>query len=1020
MNITGLALKNAQFVIIITLIAILLGVRSFLDMPRSEDPQVDFPFYMNIVAYPGTSPEDMETLIVDPIEEAIKKVDDITRIESNIREGLAIIQMEASFDVDSQDKYDDLLREITAVRPSLPQNLPLFTFEQIKPEDRVNFILLALTSESTPYEYLYDIADDIKEEIDNVDGVKGAQVEAYPQEEIRITVDYERMAAMNVNLRQIATTLQSNNVNIPGGDVSAGTKNFTIKGTGGYKNIQEIKNTIITGLGDRIVYLKDVAQITKTYGDQLWMAEYNQEKAIYVSAKLKRGYNIIAVNKQIQKIVRSNQNQLPPEVKLNVAFEQATAVSDRINEFFKNLLQGIALVGIVILLALGWRAAFIIMALIPLCIILSLALLNNSGYALQQISVASLVLALGLLVDNGIVVIENITRFLKEGMERKEASLKGPSEVGLAILASTVTTLLSFFPLTQLGDAPGLFLISLPLTVIYTLVISLILALTFSPILSTWIMPKYITKATFADRFFQWISNRIYRPILGFSLRFGWLIIIIAIAITAFSISLFPKIGVSFFPTADKPLLLIDIDLPKASSLEATADAVDYVEDLIDSMDIVTDYYSNVGNSSPQIYYNKIPKQLQKNHGQVVAHLKEWKAETFYRTIADLRFAFSKYPGAKITVEELKNGAPVPAPIEILIVGDDLDILKSLTQRVESIYRKFPDVINIFNPLARSQPIVKVTLDKAKAGLLGVDELAFDQTIRASMNGLQIDQVSLGDQEEYALVLRMPFDQQPSLADFNKIYIANTLGGQIPLSHIAKIEFDGAPAEFSHFDLNRNAPVLASVINLDNTIPRTVEIIEELDKIDWPRGYKYIVRGEYDEQQSTFGSLGIILLLAQIAIFAVLVLQFRSILQPLIVFAAIPLAVSGSFFALYLSGWPFSFFAFVGIISLIGIVVNNSIILVDYINQLRNEGVDSIEAIYTGSIRRLKPILLTTITTILGLLPLTLQGTNQWSPLCWAIIGGMISSSLLTLIVVPVLYKSPGDWWKNIKNVFTF
>lgn len=1005
MNLTRLAIRNAQFVVIILLITILLGVRSFLEMPRSEDPQVNFPIYVATIVYPGTSPEDMETLIVDPLEEAIDEVDEITNIKTEIREGVAVISIDAEFGIDTDDKLNELLREVNNVRPTLPQGIVKFDLEQIKPADRVNFLLLAVTSEIAPYRALYDIAEDIKDDLEDVDGVNKVDIEAYPDEEIRISLDYERMAAQNVNLGQVITALQTNNINVPGGDISAGTRNFTIQSSGGYNNIEEIKNTIV-GLGEnRIIKLQDLAEINLVNGEVLWKGEYQNRKSIYISTKLKSGYNMVSVDKSAQEIVQKYQASLPPNIKLNIAFEQTTGVKAKINEFFMNLIQGVALVGIVMLIFLGWRAALIIITIIPICIVLALAILNGAGYGLQQISIASLVLALGLLVDNGIVVIENITQFIKDGYDKKEAALKGASEVGMAIVASTITTLLSFFPLTQLGEGAGLFLMSLPLTVIFTLVISLLLALTFSPIMSSWVLSNKANKPTIADRLFKKFNSMLYEPTLRFALRFGWLIMIIAVGLTAFSISLFPKIGVSFFPTADKPILLVDINTPRGSSLEITERAVGFVKQFVDTIDIVENYSSNVGNSSPQIYYNRIPVQFNKNHGQVLLNLKEWEQQSFYKLIAKLRTSFKEYPGAKITVEELKNGAPVDAPIELRIIGEDLSMLKVLGEKVENILESTEGIINIENPMRRNQIQINIALDKDKAGLLGVNEIDFDRTVRASLNGLQIDRVTLDDQEDYAMVVRMPFDEVPSISDFDKIYIANQLGGQIPLSHISNVEFDGGPAAFSHYDLDRYIGITGSVVNLDNTIATTLLVKEDLDKMEWPDGYHYIIGGEYEEQQSTFGSLGVILLLAQIAIFAVLVLQFRSILQPIIVFAAIPLAISGSFIALYLTGWPFSFFAFVGFISLIGIVVNNSIILVDYINQLISEGVEINEAIINGCTRRFKPIVLTTITTILGLVPLTIKSTNQWSPLCWTIIGGMISSTLLTLVVVPVLYK---------------
>jgi len=308
-------------------------------------------------------------------------------------------------------------------------------------------------------------------------------------------------------------------------------------------------------------------------------------------------------------------------------------------------------------------------------------------------------------------------------------------------------------------------------------------------------------------------------------------------------------------------------------------------------------------------------------------------------------------------------------------------------------------------PFSLNKTELSLALNKEKAGLLGLSYLDFDQGVRASLTGLRVDRVSLDDGEKYPLVVRMPFDEEPDLSDFNKVYFATRTGGQVPLRQVADFEFQAASAEILHFNLDRHASVTASVVDADKTVPLTQEVLEKLKSVELPKGYSFYAAGEYENQQSAFGDLGIILLLAQIGIFAILVLQFRSILQPLVVFSAIPLAITGSFFALYLTGWSFSFFAFVGFISLIGIVVNNSIIMVDYMNQLRKEGMSLDEAVRVGSERRFTPIVLTSITTILGLVPLTATASNLWSPLGWTIIGGMVSSTLLVLLIVPVLYR---------------
>ena len=1006
MNLPKIAIKNAQFVLILVLIAIVVGTQSLDRMPRYEDPVVNFPFYFVTVIYPGTSPTDMENLIADPLEEVIDGLDDIDRIVTSIGEGIVSIRVEASFEIDPNDKLNEITREANSIRDELPTGIVLFDIFQFKPDSRTIIQQYAFVSEEVSYSTILNQAEAFEKALEKVEALKGIAIEAYPEEEIRVALDFQRMSSQNISLQQVMGVLAQNNANIPGGSINAAGKTFSLKSTGGYKNLQEIQKTVIAAVNGNVVYLKDIATVSLDYADIRWLGRYNGKNALFLSIKLKSGNHILKTAEKIKAVETEFRKLLPPNIDLYNAFEQAPAVEARINDFFNNLLQGVFLVGIVILFFLGWRSAFIIMLIIPLCMLISLAILNGFGFGLQQISIAALVLALGLLVDNGIVVVENINRFIKQGIPLKEAAANGTGEVGYAIISSTVTTLLAFFPLTQLGYGAGDFLRSLPVTVIITLVVSLILALALSPILASKIL-KYTAnpKATLMDKILAWFTQKVYRPALNFSLKTGWLMLLLAIALTVFSISLFPKIGVSFFPTADKAILLIDIDTPNGTNIDKTDEAVRFVESILDTMPYVKDYTSNVGNGNPQIYYNRPPVQATKSHGQVMVNFTEWNARKFYTTLAQLRKDFANYPGAKISFRELKNAVPTKAAIDIQIFGENLDTLKKIAFEVEAILKNTAGVIDVVNPLGIDKTELNIELNREKAGLVNLSYLNFDQTIRASIAGLQIDEVSFENGKEYPLIVRMPFDKQPKISDFNSIYFATPTGGQVPLRQVANIHFQAASNEILHDDLNRHASVTGGVIDADKAVSITIEILDQLKNLNLPEGYSIKPDGEYANQQQTFGDLGTILILAQVAIFAVLVLQFRSILQPIAVFAAIPLAISGSFIALYITGWSFSFFAFVGFISLIGIVVNNSIIMVDYINQLRANGIERIAAIKEGCERRLVPVVLTTITTILGLLPLTAAATSTWSPLCWTIIGGMISSTLMTLLVVPVLYK---------------
>jgi len=439
--------------------------------------------------------------------------------------------------------------------------------------------------------------------------------------------------------------------------------------------------------------------------------------------------------------------------------------------------------------------------------------------------------------------------------------------------------------------------------------------------------------------------------------------------------------------------------LPYSASLDRTDRAIKYVEAVLDTSKYVEHYTVNSGHGNPQVYYNRIPEEYKKYHGEVLVNFKGWDPARFYPTLQRLKSAFGAYPDAKIFFRELKNGAPFEAPIEVILLGEDFAVLKDIAFDIEKIVRSTKGTEDVNNPLALAKTDIKVNVNRDKAALYKLSLLDIDRTIRASLNGLVVDEVILDDDDEtYPLVVSIPYEGNPKLDDFNKVYLTSQSGQQVPLSQVADIEFKAEYAQINHFNLDRSIGITANVIDPDKTKMVTEAIIPKLAQYKWPDGYSYYIGGEYETQQESFGDLGILLAVAMLGIFAILVLQFKSFVQPLIIFSAIPLAITGSFIALWLTGWSFSFFAFVGFISLIGIVVNNSIILVDYTNQLMASGEQKVAAIKKAAERRFIPIVLTTLTTILGLVPLTFSGTTLWSPLTSNlphIIGGYLLHAAL-------------------------
>ncbi|MEO1258418.1 MAG: efflux RND transporter permease subunit [Bacteroidota bacterium] len=1007
MQLPKIAIQNYQFVLIIAIIVFAIGLRSYVEMPRAENPQVDLPIFDVFVAYPGTSPEDMEKLIVNPLEEALNKLEGIDEILSFSEEGIAQVRLLGAFDIDPTEIYDEILRTATEVKADLPDGITYYKTTQFKPADQTAIFQYALTGQDVSYKRLLEQAEKFKAALRKVMGVNQINIEAVPDEEIRISIDFARMNQHHIALQQLVNALAANNTNIPGGKVEAGDKTFSVITSGSYNSLESIKNTVLTAQNGHPVYLKDVAEVSKQYADSRWMARFNGEKAIWINITLKNGTNILHVSKDVKRVATDFSNACPPNIQLKTAFEQAPAVSQKIDEFSTSLWQGMILVGLVIVLFIGFRAASIIVINIPLCILVGLALLNLSGFSLQQFSIAGLILALGLLVDNGIVIIESINHYLKEGLPPKEAAIKGTGDVGYAILSSTLTTILAFYPLTQLGKGAGELIKSLPVIVTLTLLISLVLALTLSPILAGKFMRlKEDRHSRLIDRFTRWLTEKVYRPVLRFCLRHSWLMMGLCILLLAGSLSLFPKIGVSLLPPADKPMVFIEITAPKGTNFQGTDKAVRFVEQVLDTVPFVKNYSSNIGHRNPQVYWNRLSTNFESNEADVLVNFQHWDNELFYNTLAGMRNVFDTYSEANIKIREMKINS-ISYPIDFSVVGPDPDTLKSLSAKVVQILKTTPGIVNILNPLELNKTGLSVELNRQKAGLIGLSPLTFDQTIRAGLSGLPVGSVSLDDCKDCEMVVRMPVGNKPEIEDLDNLYFTTATGHQVPLRQVADVKFKSLSPQILHQDLERFNSVQADVIRADEAIELTEKIETEITKINLPEGYSIVGKGELAEQEEVFGDLVFIFIIVLCCIFAILVMQFKSFSQPLTIFSAIPFAITGSFIALYLTGWPFSFLAFIGFISLSGIVVNDSILIVDQINQLRKEGMDRLAAIKLGSERRLMPVVLTTLTTILGLIPLAMSQSNLWTPICATIIGGMLSATLMILLVVPVLYK----WW---------
>lgn len=1005
MNIPKFSIENYQLTLTVFVALLVMGVLSFLGMPQREDPVVEIPNTVIVAVYPGANPEDMESQVVDIIEEAVNELEDIKEVRTTINDGVAAIAVESIFGLDSDDRYDEIVRQVNQIQDELPADLYQLDVRKIS-TSTVNIMQMALVSEKASYRRMKSEAERIKGIIEDVDGVKKVEIEAYPEEEIRIALNPILMTEMNISLDDIERSIQSSNANIPGGAVKVSNRLFNIKTSGAYQDLNEIKNTVVGSYQGKIIYLKNIAAVYFDYEDDRWLGRYNGEKAIYINTQQKDAYNIFDIANPIKEKV--NNMSLAGDIRLEYVFDQSIGVKDRVSGFLSNLLQGIALVGVIIFLLLGARSSSIVMISIPLSILIGLWIVGSSGFALQQMSIAGLIVALGLLVDNSIAIIENIERFIGLGYTRKEAAIKATQQLIAPITSATLTTVLAFVPIIMMPETTGAFIKALPVTVIATLTASLIIAVTLTPYIASKVLKEGKTAGTRTTFTFKGIKRFVegpYRKTLRWTLNHRFLTITLALASLMGALLLFPLVGVSFFPKAEKPQFRITINLPNGSNLDATDEAVRYVESVLDTIDAIDYYASNVGHGNPRIYYNINPVNYTSTYGELFVMLKTYDIDAFYRLLNQLRRSFSSYADARIDVKEFVQGPPSEAPIEIQVFGDDLLELQSYAREIENLVKAVPGAINVDNPLRNNSTDLYFKINRDKAMMLGVPIHVIDKSIRSFVNGATIGRYRDKNAEEYNIVMRYDFEDQFTLEDFNKLTVKSVAGHFIPLKQLADIEFSEAPSLISHFDSDRTATILADLDNAYTLDPVIADIEEHLNGMEWKEGYSYAFKGDLENRNSSFGGMGIASVMALLLIFGVLIVQFKSFVQPLIIFSALPLAIIGSILALYITGIPFSFTAFVGLTSLIGIAINNSIVLVDYANKLREEGKTVLEAAMQAGEVRFIPIVATTLTTILGLLPLTLTGGSLWAPMGWTIIGGLITSTTFVLLLVPVLYQ---------------
>ncbi len=1006
MNITRYAVKNFQFTIVVFFCLVALGVSSFRNLPRSEDPAMRVPGFTIVVVYPGANPIDMERLVARPIEDRLKELDDIDKIRSSVQDGVAVVSIDFFYGSDPDKKYDDVLRQINVERPNLPADI--LSVEVIKMQTtNVALMQVALVSKDASYAVLQDLAEELRRRFENVPGVRAAAKHAFPLKQVRVSLDIDKLSRLKLPLSRVVAAIQGANVNIPGGAVELGERRHNLKTSGNYTSIEEVQQTPIAGSGTAIVYLKDVAEVEWSYEDKEDYGRFKGERAVFVTAMPRNTINIFhtrdGLRAEIEKF--SKQGILPGEVRIEAAFDQSISVEERLGRLEIDFLMAFALV-LLTVLPLGFRSSLLVMISIPLSLAMGLTLLYFTGFGLNQLSIVGCVIALGLLVDDSIVVVENISRFRRMGMPPVEAAIQATGQITVAVIGTTATLLFAFLPLMMLPGGSGEFIRSLPVAVIYTVFASMVVALTIIPFLASRILTgRENPEGNFLLRMMHHGIEKSYRPLLHWCMQHRGVTLAGAGALFAASLLLIKSIGFSLFPTAGSEQFLIKINAEEGASITATDGLARKVETLLAGNDQIDWYFTTVGKGNPQIYYNEVSHGQKANHGELFVKLKKFEADKSPQVLEKLRQQLAAIPGARIVLKEFEQGPPIEAPIAVRVFSEDLPTLARVAGRVEKELQEIEGTRDIDNPQRVQRTDLKVAINKPMAAMLGIPELEIDRTVRLAFAGLNVSRFRESDGDEYNIQIALPRGDRATLENWSKIFVQAASGAYVPISQVASLEYVSAPPIIQRFNRERSTTITSFVRNGYNVGKLTQQVEERLKKMEWPAGTRWSFGGEVESRKESFGGLGSAIVLSVFGILAILVIEFKSFRGTLIVASVIPLGVIGGLCGLYLAGYTLSFTATIGFVAMIGIEIKNSILLVDFTNQLRDKGMSLKEAIEKAGEIRILPVVLTTLTAVGALVPLAAQRSGLYSPLAIVIIGGLISSLLLSRLVTPVMYS---------------
>lgn len=1008
MNITSFALKNDKVTIVFSILIFFYGVLSFLDLPRAKDPGFIIRTATVVTHFPGASANRVEQLVTDKLEKKIQEMSEIDFIKSTSKSGVSIIFVNILEEhKNMRPIWDSLRRKVDDGSRELPNGA-------LKPIVNDEFgdvygSLISISSDGLSKAELEDIANDTKDVFLRLNDVAKIEIIGIQPQVVYVEFDNSKLAKLNLSASYLKNILESKNIVLSGGNIKIEDSRLSIEPSGNFESLEQISNTIIPLETKEKLYLKDIANIKADYKNpSSLIVQKDGKESIILAISMKKDGDIIKLGQEIDSLMKEVQEKLPLGVKLDRLFNEPKIVDNIINNFVNNLLQSMLLVVIVMLFSLGFRTGLIVAFLIPMSILSSFIIMSIFDIWLDQVSLAALIISLGLLVDSAIVMSESIMVLMQKGKNVVEASIQSAKELKIPLLTSSLTTSAAFLPIFLAKSSTGEYTNSIFKVVTITLLSSWVLALTLTPVLSKYFMKKdikEIKKSKFVD---------FYRTFLNLLLGNKKIISLVVILLFISSLKVLDLVPQKFFPESTESTLSVEINLPTGTAIETTQKNVKQIENYIkekymsskDGDNEVINFVSFIGESAPRFWLSYEQELASSEYSTILVNTKNW--EVLPKIQNDIEsFAKSNFPDMQINAKTLGMGPPVKKPIEIRVSGKDINKLYDLSFSIKQELSKIEGVKNIADDWGIRNKKLLIKIDENRALKEGISNLDIAVSLQTNLSGFEVSTYRKDD-KLIPIIFR---SNEETKDDINRLETINiysqTSGKNIPLSQVATIETLFEEAKIIRRDRLKTLTIGAEIEEGYNALLVFETIKPWLDDFskNFELGYYYEFGGEYEASGKANDSIVVNLPIAFMSILLLMVAQFNSIKKPLIILTSIPLGIIGVSYGLYFTNSYFGFMTLLGIISLSGIVINNAIVLLERIKieEIEN-GFSAYEAIIEASISRLRPIVLTTLTTILGLVPLWYSGGIMWEPMAISIIFGLFVSTILTLIFTPVLY----------------